>query len=152
MSGANDKRKRITGLAAIALRDAVAGDMQAAMNTVKQISDQTGGGGLEYAMRAWCDSLIIPMRHATGTPDNAVIRPAWVDADSGHVDFNADDVAAETRWAGQMISARAAMDKDNWNALMAALPRDGFVIGDYICALLGMVAGTLQALKTAGAA
>lgn len=151
MSGANDRRKRITGLAAIALGDAVAGDMQAAMNTVKQISDQTGGSGLEYAMRAWCDSLIGPMRRAAGTPDDALIRPAWVNSESGQVSLNADDVPAEDRWAGQMISARAAMDKDNWNALMAALPRDGFAIGDYICALLGMVAATLRAVK-AGAA
>jgi len=147
MSGTSDRRKRITGLAAIALRDALAGDMKAAMATVTQISDQTGGAGLEYAMRGWCDSLIVRYRSVTGSPDDAVIRPAWVDGDSGRVDFNADDVPAQARWAGRMISARAAMDQGTWNALMAALPRDGYVIGDHVAALLGMVAGTLNALK-----
>lgn len=147
MSSASDRRKRITGLAAIALRNALDGDMKAAMATAAQISDQTGGGGLEYAMRGWCDSLIIPMRQATGTPADAVIRPAWVDVDSGRVDFDADNVPAETRWAGRMIAARAGLDKDMWNALMEALPRDGYAIGDHVAALLGMVAETLNALK-----
>lgn len=53
---------------------------------------------------------------------------------------------AATRWAGQLVAARAAMDEPKFMGLIDELPEDGFEIGAYVGAVLSSVAMTINGL------
>lgn len=139
-------RARVIQLAGAALRSAMREDHQAARVAVQAISDETGGPGVELAIHAWADTLIRAYRQATGTPDDAPVQPGWVNAGTGDIAGDADDVPAEVRWAGRFIAARAAMDHPACYALLTALPDDRAAIGAHVVALLNITALTLRTL------
>lgn len=138
--------ERVTQLAADALNAAIDDDGDRAAKAVKAISDEAGGEGLGWAVTAWCDTLILHYRHATGTPDDAPIRPGWLHAGTGERTTEADDVPVEARWAGRVIAARAALDHPAYDALFRSLPEDGAAVGDHVTMLLSMTGLTLRSL------
>lgn len=136
VTGFTKAERRALRLASDALRCAVAGDRERAFRVVERIGDECGGEGLALAMVGWSDTLIARVPNLTGKP----VRLAFMQADSGRVDENADDVPAEVRWSGRLLAARAADDRQTWNALIDALPEDGEQVGHHVGCFLGMVA------------
>ena len=143
------ERERGISLAADALQAAMAEDYGRAKTAIVAINDELGGEGLTLAIVAWSDTLVAQYRKATGTPDDAPVRMAWQDADTGDISATGNDVSPEVRWAGQVVAARAALDKAGFNALLRNLPRDGWAIGGYVSALLNSVSLTLCRLAEA---
>ena len=137
-------RERGIQLATEALQAAMDENPAAAAAALKAINSELGGQGVTLAIIAWCDALIIRYREATGTPDDSPVRLAWQQEETGDISATGNDVPPETRWAGQFIAARAALDKAACDALIASLPEDGWAIGGYISALLNTVALTLR--------
>lgn len=131
--------KRAIRLATDALHAALADDWARATRAVQRTSDECGAEGVARAILGWSDTLIGRMPGGKGKP----VRLAFMEAESGRIDTNADDVPPRVRWAGRVLAARAADDKATWDALMDALPDDGQVIGEYVSAVLEMVALTL---------
>lgn len=140
------KRERGIQLAAEALHAAMQDDPQRAKNAIVTLNDELGGEGLTLAIVAWCDTLTGQYRKVTGTPDDAPVRFAWQDADTGDISVTGNDLSAEVRWAGQVIRTRAALDKAGFNLALKNLPHDGWAIGGYISALLDSVSMTLRRL------
>lgn len=126
-------------LAAKALNAAVAEDWDHVESVVNLLHDEHGVEGLVLAMLGWCDVLISQTPQAQGGQVNL----AFIQQDTGHIGF-ADSVPAEVAWAGQVLAARAAKDKDMWDALMEVIPEDGAKAGIYIGALLDVVALNLR--------
>jgi hypothetical protein len=137
-------RERGIQLATEALQAAMEEDSERASAAVKAISSELGGPGLYLAIVAWCDAVILRYREVTGTPDDGPVRMAWQNTDTGDISATGNDVPEETRWAGRLIAARAALDEPAWDALMSSLPEDGWAIGGYVSALLSTVALTLR--------
>lgn len=138
--------ERVTQLAADALNAAIDDDISRASKAVKAISDEAGGEGLGWAVTAWCDTLILHYRRATGTPGDAIVQPGWQHADTGEKTTDPGDVPAEARWAGRVIAARAALDHTAYDALFQSLPEDGAAVGDHVTMLLSMAGLTLRSL------
>lgn len=147
----DSRRERGIQLAAEALRAAMRQDTERAKNAVKTLSDELGGEGVTLAIVAWSDTLVDQCRKASGTKEGAPFRLAWQEAETGDISVTGNDLSPETRWAGQVITARAALDRAGFNALMRNLPDDGWAVGGYVSALLSSVAMTLRQM-TAGAA
>ena len=148
MTPAGDSRRaRGLQLAADALRSAMREDHTRAARAVQALSDELGGEGVMLAIHAWTDTLVDAYRQVTGTPDDAPVRPGWVNAQSGEIATDAGDVPVEVRWAGRFIAARAAMDLPSCHALLGALPDDGDAIGRHVAALLNIAGLTLWSLK-----
>lgn len=129
-------------LAAEALRDAMREDWEGATRRLKAISDEHGGDGLACAICAWCDTLAARHPATAAMKAGAVVQLGWTRDEITGIE-TADDVDPESRWAGQVIMARARMDLGTLGALMGAIPRTPEGSGQYIGALLQMVAITL---------
>lgn len=125
---------RVKKIATIALHFAMQDKMREAAGYVERLN---GTGGLIDAILGWIDTYIAYC-HPTHK-QGELIRIAWVDVESATVHGNADDVPAAARWAGRLISARAADDQDQFMALLRALP-PGTALGDGITSLLRAVA------------
>jgi hypothetical protein len=141
------KPRREHVLAATALHYALAEDWPRAQAAVKTLDAEFGGEALEFAMRAWCDTLLNEMPEAGGKP----IRWGWVAIENGQVGFNTQDLPPRNRWAAHMLSARQARDIDTWNALLEALPDDGSEIASHIIAVLETATLTLGRIRAANA-
>jgi hypothetical protein len=136
-------REAALSLAAEALHAAQRENWPAATTAVKRISDEHGGGGLALAIVGWCDTLIAKHPALKDGRSDGLVGLAWTEAERGGLQF-ADDVPPQTRWAGQVLMARAMLDQSGFDALMLALPDDGWKIGEYVGALLHSVALTLN--------
>lgn len=134
--------KRAVRLAGDALRAALTENWPVANKTVERIDAECGATGIVTAILGWSDTLIARVPNLTGRP----VRLAFMNADSGRIDENADDVPDETRWAGRLLAARAADDEATWNALVDALPDDPAAVGAHVGHLLQMVALNLRHL------
>ena len=71
------------------------------------------------------------------------------DAETGRVHLGTEGVPDRVRWAGQLIVARAALDKPMFDALIMSLPEDKAVVGSYVGAVLETVAVTMNGLPDA---
>ncbi|MFD8564679.1 hypothetical protein ACFV1N_46075 [Streptosporangium canum] len=114
-----------------ALRLAVAEDIDGARTAVLELPAHHGPGAITSALLVWIDTLI------TATPD---VQRRLV----GRI--LADDEALEpvTRWATQMIVARAARDSTRIEALRMAIPKDPVAIGAHVMGLLTLIATYLR--------
>jgi hypothetical protein len=142
-------KERACILAAYALHDARAGDYAAASAHVRQLNAECGGTGTMIAVVGWCDTLAA---HSGISEDSGPLALAWKDAETGRIHVGAEGVPDRARWAGQLIVARAALDKPMFDALIAALPDDKAVVGSYVGAVLETVAITMNGLATAAPA
>lgn len=144
MDDAEQVKARAVGLAAEALRAAVAGDGARALAAVRAVSDETGGEGVSWMLTGWCDTLIHVQNQAEGWGPESWAAPRWLNTDTGHVDEDAAAVPASVRWAGQLVAARGRGDQDMYQALLESMPGDGAERGRYACALLYGCAETVQ--------
>jgi hypothetical protein len=147
VTGTEEKRKRAVELTTQAVHAAMRDDWDAAIKAMSAITPETGGAGVTVALQALCDTIIDAQQRAAGLPAGApaegLVRPAWLDMETGHVDMDAAAVPPDARWAGQLLAARAAMDRGAWNALLSAMPADGHERGRYALVLLRACAATL---------
>lgn len=136
--------RRAVRLAAIALYAAMAENWPAATRAVQAINDRCGSAGISRAVLCWSDTLIDYNPETNG--DGRPVRLSFMNADTGHVNFDddADAVPEQFRWAGRIIAARAAQDLPAWEAMIDALPDDPKVHGDHVGAVLQVVALTLR--------
>ena len=142
-------KERARTLAAYALRDARAGDYAAASKQVRALNAELGPAGTMIAIAGWCDTLAA---HSGISENSGPLALGWKDADTGRMHSGAEGVPDRIRWAGQLIVARAALDKPMFDALIMSLPEDKSVVGSYVGAVLETVATTLNGLQDAAAA
>lgn len=121
-------------MAGAALRLAMDGDWAAAYMMTQAIYREHGSGGVQVAVLAWCDTLATEIGFQTVNPDGSKAGDLC----------GAEDVTARIAWAGQLIGARARLDRPMFNALIAALPADRAVTGSHVGAVLEVAAATLQ--------
>jgi hypothetical protein len=129
-------RERARKIAAVALRRAMAGDLEDAAQYVQRLN---GTNGLVLAIVGWIDTYMARIHpdHQPGTP----IRLAWLHTPTDQIE-TADEVSPSMRWAGWLISARAADDEERFYELLRT-PAEGTQLGDGIMALLHLVAHSL---------
>lgn len=132
-------------LAYAAYQAALAEKTESAGRYIQRISDECGGSGLNFALRAWSDWYA---DHATdGQPVRSKARVAYIRSDTGQLDReDSDRLPPHIRWAGQIIAARCALDQDRFEELIDEMPRDGQTIGEYVSAVLLTVARTVNGL------
>jgi hypothetical protein len=140
----NDPATRLAlRLAARAFRSALRDDTAGVASAMEELSRECGGDGTCVAIIAFCDWCIT----AQGLPPagGRVIRPKWLEAETGRIDTDAAAVPPRTRWAGQLITARAAMDHAAVEALISAIPADPpEACGQYVWTLLNICATTAR--------
>ena len=113
MTDSLKERARI--LAAYALRDARAGDYAAASRYVRELNAECGSQGTMFAVNGWCDTLAA---HSGISENSGPLALGWKDAETGRVHLGTEGVPDRVRWAGQLIVARAALDKPMFDALI----------------------------------
>lgn len=132
------------GLAARALHLAQSGDYDRAGAIVTRIAAEHGAAVIPNVLLAWTDSLIAYMPER---PDGHDVRLAFVKESSGEI---LDDVPQATRWAGEFIAAREAMDEDTTAALLA-LPQSDREWSGCVSQVLMLCARNLTDLIDQGA-
>jgi hypothetical protein len=117
---------------------------------LSMISLATGPHGVSEALIAWCDWNLELQRQLDGRtrPQGPVtVIPAWENPETGQLCLDAAAMPPDERWAGQLVAARAAGDLDNFNALLSAMPDDGYERGRYALVLLMSCAGYLRLVR-----
>ena len=104
-------------LAAFALRSAIDEDFDAAGRAVTQIARTYGNDEIPHLLCAFIDSFVT----TTGAPVPDAF--AFQAVETGFV-TNADGVSPRVRWAGRLIMARAAMDHEQFFALIDSVQSD----------------------------
>jgi hypothetical protein len=126
-------------MAADALNAAIAEDWDAARKTLRNLSDEHGGEGVGIALLGWCDVLISKTLGLRGS----AVELLFMEKSTGAIG-HARRVPREVSWAGQMLAARAANDRDTWDALLQSLPDSTIAASVYVSALLEVVALNLR--------
>lgn len=128
--------------AAAALRAAVAQDWEIAAASVRKVNGEFPHQAPNVLL-SWIDTLI---RHID--PD-AVRNPRPIrlmfSAGGTGPATGADQVRPAVAWSGRLIAARAAMDEEQFRALLNAAPRDTRGAARWMGELLGVVAMCLRA-------
>ncbi len=128
-----------------ALMAEIDGQHERACVLVEGLLGAFGWQALQSAMQVWADHAMRAVGIAPGTR----IKPTWREMTSGEVTA-ADETPVHARWAGQMLAARAAMDPQQWEALLKAPPAEE--MGPYIEAYLSMAATQIRDARGAGGA
>lgn len=141
----NSQHSKPVRLAAVAYQAALAEKWETARDAVVRISNECGGTGLRTALIAWCDTY---QDHATdGGASHASPRMSYINAATGELATEKPaNMPDHVWWAGQLVAARAAMDHDRFQELIAAMPADGYAVGRYVFAVLQSVAFTVNGL------
>jgi hypothetical protein len=136
--------EHVLGVASAILNAEINGDRQTAGRYLQQISNDYGSAGVELAIRTWCDTLTIIQHQPAGLPDGTpvITRPVWLKPGTGER-MDIENVTPWFRWAGQIVAARASMDQDTYNALLAALPDDPRERGRWVIAVAVACADTI---------
>lgn len=133
---------RVFQLATNALHDAQRGRMGRAANSIREIHDKHGVDELGQAVLAWVDTLVARL---PPLPDGPAPQVVWQIAETGQR-TGAEGVEPSARWAGQIINARMADDKDTYVALMRAVP-EGSEMGRHVLTLLYLISYNLNCLN-----
>lgn len=151
MTVKSPEHQRAVELAGRAFIAAMGNDTAGAVAAMKALSDECGPPGITLAIKAFCDTAL--GEKPAGLPDDAIIMPAWREEESGQVTTSAAGLRPEVAWAGQLLVARARMDQDGYEAILAAIPR-GLPGGSsrYVGTLLQMCAATVRARRDGGSA
>lgn len=127
-------------LATKALHAAMREDWDAVRQSFTDLS--ADGHAITFALMAWCDTTIGAQAQMQGLeippdgPAPGIAQPGWLDVETGRVTLDADQIPPAARWAGRLVAARAAMDHDQFRALIGAMPGDGSERAQYAFALL----------------
>ena len=135
----NALARAVLPFATQALHAAQLQDWDRATAFVDQLGREHGAEGVEIAMIGWIDTLL---SHARPPDAEGFAQPVWQCAEHGHVTHDAHDLPPEIAWGGQLMTARANLDEDMWDALLTAIPAGQE--GRYLGELLEMVALTLN--------
>jgi len=127
------ERQRALKIAAVALNRAMAGDLEDAASYIKRLD---GSNGLIVAIVGWIDTYISTVYPEHEEGQQIAVR--WLFTPTGRIE-TADEVSASMRWAGRLISMRAALDEDGFYSVLHSAPEGG-ALGDGIMALLHIVA------------
>jgi len=105
--------------------------------------------GIQTALLAWCDTVA---QHLGVDPDDGTVKTlTFWDTESGHIS-DLSQVDPVYRWAGRLITARAAMDQDAYAALCAIVddlgPQDR---GKHVIAVLNCAAMTINGVPAGSA-
>lgn len=105
---------------------------------VESIFDQFGLDGLVVALQVWCDRY---MEHAMGCEDSRVDAVSLSFVDRMTLAPAGPEVDDSSRWAAELISARALRDRDRFMALVADVlnAADGSKLGMHMAAVLSLV-------------
>lgn len=131
-------------LATNAYHAALTSDWRKAERALARLNEECAGEGLFTALKAWCDTFI---GHATGgSPEVGKFRLVGWNVDTGAV--NEPEVRSSVTWSRRLISARASMDLDAFNATLQELNEitDGFERGRYVGELLQCIALTVNSM------
>ncbi|MER5317998.1 hypothetical protein [Streptosporangium roseum] len=115
-----------------ALHLAVAEDVDGARTAVLELPAHHGPGAITSAMLVWIDTLI------AATPDVQRRLAGWDAVDD-------EGIEPVTRWAAQVIAARAAHDATRIDALRTAIPKSPAAVGAHVMGLLTLIATYLRA-------
>lgn len=141
----DSERNRALKIASVALNRAMAGDLEDAASYIKRLD---GGPGLIVAIVGWIDTYIDTVYPEHN--DGAQIAVRWLFTPTGRIE-TADEVSPAMRWAGRLISMRAADDEEGFYSVLHSAPA-GAALGDGIMALLHIVAHGLDDPETSRAA
>lgn len=143
-------------LATRALHAAMKEDWPAVRQAFAEIS--ADGRAVTFALMAWCDWTLQAQAWMLGRPfpetgpvSDAMVAPAWIEAETGRLITDADEMPPPARWAGRLVAARAAMDHVQFQVLIGTMPGDGFKRGEYATALLRSCAGIVALSRQGGA-
>ena len=132
-------------LAHAALIAGVDGKWKTVEALMKRLNAECPGPGLGDALVAWCDALA---EHSYGgVPEFGRVRVNHLNADTGAMN-NQAEITPERAWTARLIAARAAGDRDAFEALLGelnAIP-DGFERGRYAITVVESVALTIRSL------
>lgn len=134
------------GQAQEALNVALGQEFTRATERVGELYEDCGWSGMQLALTVWCEFLSRYMPETEGS-DHPTI---WMNAESGKVSTDADDVPPEVRWAGWLALAYKADDEANFDALLASVPQNDVACVEHASALLCLVGATVfhKALST----
>lgn len=149
-------RAEARDLATRALHAAMREDWPAVQEVFGEIS--TDGRAVTFALMAWCDWTLQAQAGMLGRPFpesgplSELAVPAWIEAETGRLITDADEMPPSARWAGRLVAARAAMDHVQFEVLIRTMPGDGFKRGEYAVALLRGCAGIVNLTRRMGGA
>lgn len=120
---------------------AIGNDLRAAAMVTQLMFDVYGKDSLVRAVIGWIDTMLVaqnPLYTPGGAREVALVFRA---EGSGEL-TNLDEVQPEVVWAGRLVSARAADDRDMFNALLDTVPPAEH--GRYVATLLSTIGATLR--------
>jgi hypothetical protein len=132
-------------LAHAALTAGVDGKWKRVEQLLNRINTECPGSGLGDALVAWCDAFA---EHSNdGMPEFEQVRIAHLNVDTGAMN-QADEVTARRAWAGRIIAARVAGDRDAFVTCLDELNaiEDGFERGQHVASLVESVALSIRTL------
>lgn len=138
-------RARAIELASKAFLYALKDRWSQAGRTVQQLGDEHPEQGVAIALMAWADTFF---DHATDGADMRVQfrrSPGFINARTGTLS-ESGVVPARLRWAGEVITARVAMDEQRFRRVVAELPDDPAECGSFVLAVLETCVQTINGL------
>ncbi|TDB86456.1 hypothetical protein E1264_17815 [Actinomadura sp. KC216] len=139
--------QRALALAKVALTAYMAGAHQTAVETIKQIETETAA--VDLALLAWCDWMAQALGVSGYRGPVKLLFGGMGESGSIERITGAEAVdRPEIVWAGQLIVARIAQDKDIYGALMLALPHDPAAVGRHVLAVLEIAALSMRGTLT----
>jgi hypothetical protein len=105
------------------------------------LHDRHGGEGLAQAVILWCDAYV---DHARGGQPRTNLPVKLIFMEEDGEQATVDQVPPELVWAGRLLAARCAWDRDTFIALLSTVP-DG-EDGRWVVALLQVVTSVMRRL------
>lgn len=142
------ERESILELGRVALWAAIAEDWPRAQDATQEIGDRFGGDGVMVAALAWIDTTLMRVPGLGYAADQGrAVALAFREETSGRFEL-ADEVPPGVAWAGRLLAARSADDRDAFEALVNSVESDE-QFGRYISDLLVMLATNLRPVAEA---
>ncbi|MEU0532006.1 hypothetical protein [Amycolatopsis tolypomycina] len=129
-------------LARRALSRSAANDLRSAALVTQRMFDTYGESCLLPAILFWIDTALAA-QHPGYRPGKHGVELLFQAEGTGE-QTGADEVQPEVAWAGRLFSARAADDRDMFNALLGSLPVAEH--GRHVAVLLSMAGATLRTM------
>lgn len=121
---------------------------ETAFKAVQRISDECGPDGVDLALLAWCDWMGAALGITNYSGPVMLQFGGMVEGGTIGQVTGADAVTRpEIVWAGRLIAARIAHDKDTYTALIETMPREPREVGRHVAAVLEVSA---LSMRTAG--
>lgn len=100
-----------------ALVEVIHGENQKGADIVQELAAEYGPDAIPGSLLVWIDMVMM----TTGTQSGELLHLHFRNSDTGEID-NVDGVSWDTAWAGRVISARVADDRDTFIALVNSVP------------------------------